>query len=339
MSPASCNRHPLDGRDGPARRAPHRGHRVPRVRVGRDRRCAAAGRPRPRRRRDRGSALRTRDHGRHAGSRESPRSPSGGIASSDRAAVEIADAAADPARVATASALFADETALSRFATILDDTSLITGPERAEILQLLGVAWLADPTTWSTAVAAHRARDGDDARTRWTCCRPARSTCSARAPISGSGCATTCPIPSTSSSTRRPTISGSTCSARPRSSPAPQSNTRVEVPVQARVGNGEVTLALQLRSRASVADRRRRDRRGERARGMGERRHRRALGRRRRAARARRRAHRAAAARARRKARAAAAAPSPTIDAPGSSEPDADAERDAAGPPIPERRE
>jgi uncharacterized membrane protein YcjF (UPF0283 family) len=31
------------------------------------------------------------------------------------------------------------------------------------------------------------------------------------------------------------------------------SNTRVEVPVQARVGNGEVTLALQLRSRASVA--------------------------------------------------------------------------------------
>jgi hypothetical protein len=32
-----------------------------------------------------------------------------------------------------------------------------------------------------------------------------------------------------------------------------QSNTRVEVPVQARVGNGEVTLDLQLRSRASVA--------------------------------------------------------------------------------------
>ena len=31
------------------------------------------------------------------------------------------------------------------------------------------------------------------------------------------------------------------------------SNTRVEVPVQARVGNGEVELSLQLRSRASVA--------------------------------------------------------------------------------------
>jgi len=33
----------------------------------------------------------------------------------------------------------------------------------------------------------------------------------------------------------------------------PQSNTRVEVPVQARVGSGEVTLALQLRSPAFVA--------------------------------------------------------------------------------------
>jgi hypothetical protein len=33
----------------------------------------------------------------------------------------------------------------------------------------------------------------------------------------------------------------------------PSSNTRVEVPVQARVGNGDVTLDLQLRSRASVA--------------------------------------------------------------------------------------
>jgi hypothetical protein len=31
------------------------------------------------------------------------------------------------------------------------------------------------------------------------------------------------------------------------------SNTRVEVPVQARLGNGEVTIALQLRSPASVA--------------------------------------------------------------------------------------
>ena len=31
------------------------------------------------------------------------------------------------------------------------------------------------------------------------------------------------------------------------------SNTRVEVPVQARLGNGEVTIALQLRSRASGA--------------------------------------------------------------------------------------
>ena len=130
----------------------------------------------------------------------------------------------------------------------------ITGPERAEILQLLGVGWLPDPDDLG---GRGRRRTAPRRSTTLDSVGPPadehRSTSSARAPTSGSGCATTCPTRSTSSSTRPPTTCGSTCSARPRSSRGASSNTRVEVPVQARVGNGEVTLDLQLRSRASVA--------------------------------------------------------------------------------------
>ena len=156
-----------------------------------------------------------RDHDRHAGARASPRSPSGGSPPRDAHDVEIADAAADPARVATASALFADETTLSRFATILDDTSLHHRP-RARRDPAAARRRLArpTPTTWSTAVADHRAATATTLDSRRICCRPSTDQpLRLGAPISDSGCATTCPTRSTSSCTRRPTTCGSTCSA------------------------------------------------------------------------------------------------------------------------------
>jgi len=175
----------------------------------------------------------------------------GGLAAAPSRTAEISDAAADPVRVASASALFADEHELSRFATILDDPSLITGPERAEILQLLGVAWIGDPT-WATTVPTHRAESagtldsvglmptttinlfGADAGLRFWVRNdlpyPVRLVLYA--------------VPDD--------LRLDVQRANPVDATA-QSNTRVDVPVQARVGNGEVTLALQLRSRASVA--------------------------------------------------------------------------------------
>lgn len=176
----------------------------------------------------------------------------GGLANSATVEIEIEDAPEQPARAAAASALLTAEGELARFSTILDDTSLLTGPERAEVLQLLGNGWLPEDLAWAEAVAAHR---------------EATATT-----LDSVGLVPTAPI----------NLFGSNVGLRfwvrndlpypanlvlyvtpddlrldvQRANPViaqPSSNTRVEVPVQARVGNGDVTLDLQLRSRASVA--------------------------------------------------------------------------------------
>ncbi|MFB8146253.1 DUF6049 family protein [Microbacterium sp. NPDC056003] len=176
----------------------------------------------------------------------------GGLANSAVSAVEIEDAPEETVRTDVASALLQDEGELARFATILDDTSLLTGPQRAEILQLLGTGWLADDAGWTAAISDHRAATA--------------------ATLDSVGLVPTSEI----------NLFGSNVGLRfwvrndlpypvnlvlyvtpdnlrlnvQRANPlvaAAGSNSRVEVPVEARVGNGEVTLELQLRSRASVA--------------------------------------------------------------------------------------
>ncbi|MDT0182542.1 DUF6049 family protein [Microbacterium sp. ARD31] len=166
--------------------------------------------------------------------------------------VAIADSDTDEERRAAASALLAAEEDLARFATILDDSSLLTGPERAEILQLLGTAWLSQPFAFDVAVAEHRL--------------------ATRATIGSVELLPTSDI----------TLAGSTADLRfwvrndlpypvelvlyaspddlrlnvQRATPiiaTAQSNTRVVVPVQARLGSGDVALDLQLRSPSAIA--------------------------------------------------------------------------------------
>jgi hypothetical protein len=175
-----------------------------------------------------------------------------GLSAADASPITLTDAAVPSERVAAASALFADEAELSRFATILDEPSLLTGPERAEILQLLGAGWTGDDLAWNAAVATHRQATaatldavgllptdsidlyGSNAGLRFWVRNdlpyPVNLVLYAtpddlRLDVQGEN-----PVVATASS-----------------------NTRVEVPVQARLGNGEVTIALQLRSPASVA--------------------------------------------------------------------------------------
>lgn len=78
------------------------------------------------------------------------------VASPATAAVEITDAPADEARVADLTTLLAEEQTIGRFATILDDPTLLTGRQRAEILQLLNTAWRTDAAAAQAAVADHR---------------------------------------------------------------------------------------------------------------------------------------------------------------------------------------
>ncbi|WP_243075929.1 DUF6049 family protein [Microbacterium sp. SS28] len=165
--------------------------------------------------------------------------------------VEVLDIAADEVRAGAASALLADEDSLGQFATILDDPGLITQPERAEILQLLGNAWRPEPALWAAALAEHRA---DSAAT-----------------LDSVGILRASPIQLITSGAVIPvwvrndlpypanvTLFATPDDLRLRVQQTttvvaqPQSNTRVEVPVQAQLGSGDVMIALELRSPTGV---------------------------------------------------------------------------------------
>ncbi|HMM83119.1 MAG TPA: DUF6049 family protein [Terrimesophilobacter sp.] len=60
-------------------------------------------------------------------------------------------------RTATAQALLASESDTARFATVADDPSLITGPNRLALLALLSVSWENDPAGWASAADAYLA--------------------------------------------------------------------------------------------------------------------------------------------------------------------------------------
>lgn len=173
------------------------------------------------------------------------------IAATPRAE-RIVDAAPPATRVDEASSLFSEEVELGRFATILDDPALLTGPERAEILQLLGVGWGAEPAAWQAAVDDHHEAT---AATFGAVRLLPTSTIN----LFGSGAALRFTVRNDLPYPVNLILYATPDDLRldvQRASPVvatAASNTRVEVPVQARIGNGEVTLTLQLRSRASVA--------------------------------------------------------------------------------------
>jgi hypothetical protein len=172
----------------------------------------------------------------------------GGLAARDPVGVEIADAEPDEVRADAASVLVEEEAELARFATILDDVSLITGPERAEILQLLGLGWLPDQTGWQSAVDAHRAATVTTLDSVGILPPSPINLFSAGAPIP-IWVRNDLPYPANVVLYATPDDLRLDVAKATEATAGPQSNTRVQVPVQARVGNGEVTVQLQLRSR------------------------------------------------------------------------------------------
>lgn len=168
-----------------------------------------------------------------------------------RAAI-LAESEADAMRADAASALFADEETLARFATVLDDARLLTAPERTAVLQLLGVGWTADPAAWAAAVEEHRAatRTTLDSVGLLTVPDVQQIGPSADIPV---WVRNDLPydvnvVLNASSDDLRLRIQGSIdVVARA------QSTTRVLIPVNARIGSGEVDLSLQLRSPSLVA--------------------------------------------------------------------------------------
>ncbi|OWP20363.1 hypothetical protein CBF90_01755 [Microbacterium sp. AISO3] len=165
--------------------------------------------------------------------------------------VAVADIPADADRVAALQRFLADEERLATFATALVEPTQLTARERTAILQLIGDAWLTEPTAWAAAVAQHEENT--------------ESTLDAVG-IANPGTinflATSAPIPVTVrndlpwpvslvlfAETGDPRLIVQKATVVEAGA---QQNTRVDVPVEARVGSGETTLSLQLRSTSAV---------------------------------------------------------------------------------------
>ncbi|WOF23059.1 DUF6049 family protein [Microbacterium betulae] len=69
--------------------------------------------------------------------------------------VTVSDAAPVEERTAAVSSLTAADAPLAQTATALDEPELLTGQARAETLQLLAVGWSEDLDRWRSALAAH----------------------------------------------------------------------------------------------------------------------------------------------------------------------------------------
>jgi hypothetical protein len=166
--------------------------------------------------------------------------------------VKLGESAIDPARVAQASALFGDEDDLEAFSTILDDPTALTGRERAELLQLLGVAWVSDPAAWMQSAMEHR-----EATTATlgavsivppshinllNTAGPLQFWVRNELPYPVNVILVSTPDDLRLDVQRQTPVDGATAA----------SNTRVAVPVEARIGSGDVTVRLQLRSPTGV---------------------------------------------------------------------------------------
>lgn len=158
--------------------------------------------------------------------------------------VSIGEPSVDSARVADIGELLADEQIIDRFASILDQPELLTGRERAEMLQVTNNSWTGDAAR--QAVADHRAATRttlDSVGILSSDFRLVSSSAPLRPWVRND-----LPWPVTVSLAVRPDDPRLRVQDRTTVEAQASANTRVEVPVEARIANGEVSVDLQLYS-------------------------------------------------------------------------------------------
>jgi hypothetical protein len=166
------------------------------------------------------------------------------IAGQPASEISLVDASVDTARVDDVSNLTADEQVIDRFATILEQPELLTGRERAEVLQVLNVSWTGDAAR--TAVSDHRAATQTTLTSVGILSSDFRLV-SSSAPLRP-WVRNDLPWPVSVVLTVRPDDARLRVQDRTPVEAQASANTRVEVPVEARLANGEVSVALQLYS-------------------------------------------------------------------------------------------
>ncbi|ONI64865.1 hypothetical protein CSIV_09140 [Microbacterium sp. CSI-V] len=166
------------------------------------------------------------------------------IASAPLTDVSLAEATPDAVRAADVADLLTDEDTIDRFATILDQPELLTGRERAEILQVLNVAWTGDAAR--TAVAAHRSATQttlDSVGILSSDFRLVSSSAPLRPWVRND-----LPWPISVVLRAQPDDVRLRVQADTPIDAQASANTRTEVPVEARIANGEVNVSMQLYS-------------------------------------------------------------------------------------------
>jgi hypothetical protein len=165
--------------------------------------------------------------------------------------VAITDSPQSPERIALVKRLHTREASLAEFSTMLDEPALLTGRERAEILSLLAVSWRTDDDSWTGAVTTH------DTATTATL---ESVSITATSPILMVSNQSSLPfsvrneydqpvtvVLQASSSSLKLSVDSSVTQKI-----AANSRESVRVPVEARLGNGDVTVRLQLYSPQSA---------------------------------------------------------------------------------------
>jgi hypothetical protein len=159
--------------------------------------------------------------------------------------VTIAGTDPDEERVAAVSSFTAPEEAMERLATVLAEPEMLTGQARAEALQLLGTGWAQAPDAWRDAVAAHATATADRLEAVRVQLHAQVQLFSAEAPL---------PVwvhnnlawPITVVLQVRPDDARLDVRDRIEVEVPAGSNPRVEIPVEARVGSGDVQLEVTL---------------------------------------------------------------------------------------------
>lgn len=173
------------------------------------------------------------------------------LAAAEPVEVGLAPIAADTGRATDLTQLLGDETTLASFATILDDPALLTGRERAEILQLLAVSWRADAAGAAAALSAHREQ------TRATLDAVGILPSSTLNLISYDAVfapwvRNDLPWPAHVTLVAQPNDPRLIVGQRTDIVASAASNTRATINVQSRVGNGAVSVTMQLYSPTGV---------------------------------------------------------------------------------------
>ncbi len=165
--------------------------------------------------------------------------------------VEVSGVDADTARVDALTQLLADESELAGFATILADPAVLTTPERTAILQVMGSGWRARGDAWTTAVADHHEQTRQTLDAVGINPPSNINLLGSTAPL-GFAVRNDLPWPVSLVLTAYPTDPVLIVQTTSPVEAGAEQNTRVEVPVEARVGSGTTAIDLQLRSQSGI---------------------------------------------------------------------------------------